>query len=55
LLTIEAFGWTVETWNGPFEYYLIKTGESPEPGIDGGLIEEKNPDQHVELGEMSGV
>jgi predicted enzyme related to lactoylglutathione lyase len=32
-----AFGWTVEKWNGPFEYYLIKTGESREPGIDGGL------------------
>jgi predicted enzyme related to lactoylglutathione lyase len=109
-----AFGWTVEKWNGPFEYYLIKTGESREPGIDGGLmptteggvettltlgvpsletamaavtaaggtivgevqdvpdvgrmarckdtegnvfglIEEKLPHQHIELGEMSGV
>jgi predicted enzyme related to lactoylglutathione lyase len=32
-----AFGWTVEKWNGPFEYYLITTGAPREPGIDGGL------------------
>jgi predicted enzyme related to lactoylglutathione lyase len=63
-----AFGWTVEKWNGPFEYYLIKTGESREPRAGHmvsckdteenvfGLMEEKMPDQqHVELGEMSGV
>jgi predicted enzyme related to lactoylglutathione lyase len=109
-----AFGWTVEKWNGPFEYYMIKTGPPGEPGIDGGLspskgegvdtnltlgvtsledvmakvaaaggtivgdidtipgvgrivnckdtenngfslIEERQPDRHVELGELSGV
>lgn len=109
-----AFGWTVEKWNGPFEYYLIMTDDSTEPGIDGGLapsaargmktnltlgvssletamdavtaaggtivgeiqvipgvgrmvsckdtegnvfglMEETRPDQHVELGELSGV
>lgn len=32
-----AFGWTVEKWNGPFEYYMITTGAPGEPGIDGGL------------------
>ncbi|MHB8071188.1 MAG: VOC family protein [Candidatus Cryosericum sp.] len=109
-----AFGWTVEKWDGPFEYYLITTGENTEPGINGGLMptteggtettltlgvssleqtmaavtaaggtivgevqevpgvghmasckdtegnvfglmEEKKPEQHVELGELSGV
>jgi predicted enzyme related to lactoylglutathione lyase len=109
-----AFGWTVEKWNGPYEYYLIMTGAPGEPGIDGGLapskdgtlettltigvtsleeamktvtaaggtimgdiqtipgvgrmatckdtegnsfslMEEQRPDQHVELGELSGV
>ena len=109
-----AFGWTSQRWEGPFEYYLITTGPTGEPGIDGGcelvaeegagvtlslgvtsleetiaavpaagggvvgeisdipgvgrmvtvedtegnqfgLIEEKRPDQHVELGELSGV
>lgn len=34
-----AFGWTAERWTGgPFEYYLVRTGAAPEPGIDGGLM-----------------
>lgn len=33
-----AFGWTAEKWDGPFEYYLIMTGDPSEPGIDGGLM-----------------
>lgn len=33
----ELFGWTFTQWGGQ-EYWLIKTGEAPEPGIDGGLI-----------------
>ena len=32
-----AFGWTVERWDGPFEYYMIMTGSPSEPGINGGL------------------
>jgi len=37
-----AFGWTVEKWNGPYEYYLITTGVPSEPGIDGGLAPSKD-------------
>jgi predicted enzyme related to lactoylglutathione lyase len=37
-----AFGWTVEKWNGPYEYYLIMTGAPGEPGIDGGLAPSKD-------------
>lgn len=32
----EVFGWKIENWGGG-EYWLITTGEAPEPGIDGGL------------------
>lgn len=32
-----AFGWTIEKWPGPFDYYMITTGAPGEPGIDGGL------------------
>ncbi|MCE5193410.1 hypothetical protein LLF88_05695 [bacterium] len=28
----------MQRWNAPFDYYLIMTGEPPEPGIDGGLM-----------------
>lgn len=32
-----VFGWKFEKWGGPFEYWMITTGASPEPGIDGGM------------------
>ena len=32
-----VFGWEITSWPGEAEYYLIKTGEQGEPGIDGGL------------------
>ena len=33
----KTFGWQINKWDGPKEYWEIKTGESNEPGIDGGL------------------
>jgi predicted enzyme related to lactoylglutathione lyase len=33
----KVFGWKVEKWSGPVEYWLITTGSEKEPGIDGGL------------------
>jgi len=33
----KVFGWQINKWDGPKEYWQIKTGESSEPGIDGGL------------------
>ncbi len=34
----DLFGWTFSKWNGPQDYWLIKTGEPGTPGIDGGLL-----------------
>lgn len=33
----EAFGWSFEKWDGPFDYWLVTTGEKNQMGIDGGL------------------
>jgi len=33
----DTFGWEIVKWDGPMEYWLVKTGEADEPGIDGGL------------------
>ncbi len=33
----KVFGWKIEKWKGPVEYWLITTGKKSEPGIDGGL------------------
>ena len=35
------FGWEFNRWDGPMPYWLIKTGPSSEPGIDGGLVQRR--------------
>src|SRR5271157_5689772 len=32
------FGWEFTKWDGPMEYWLIKTGPDGQPGINGGLV-----------------
>jgi uncharacterized protein len=39
-----VFGWQIRKWEGPFEYWEIKTGEPNEPGIDGGLAKRSRPE-----------
>jgi len=43
----EVFGWKAQKWNGPFDYWLIKTGEPNEPGIDGGLARREHAGDSV--------
>jgi predicted enzyme related to lactoylglutathione lyase len=37
------FGWAFNKWEGPMDYWLIKTGEKGTMGIDGGLMPRKGP------------
>ena len=30
-----VFGWTVQKWDGPIDYWFLMTGDEKEPGIDG--------------------
>jgi uncharacterized protein len=32
-----VFGWKIDQWDGPTDYWLVNTGEDPEPGISGAL------------------
>ncbi|MFX1605064.1 MAG: VOC family protein [Promethearchaeota archaeon] len=32
-----AFGWKIEKWDGPMDYWLIMTGDPETSGIDGGM------------------
>jgi predicted enzyme related to lactoylglutathione lyase len=32
------FRWEIVRWEGPMEYWMIRTGEPGEMGIDGGLL-----------------
>ena len=38
-----ALGWEFTKWDGPGEYWLIKTGSQNEPGINGGLMRRQGP------------
>ncbi len=42
-----VFGWEVQKWEGPPEYWLLKTGSPVEAGIDGGLAKRDSPADSV--------
>ncbi len=35
----KVFGWKIDTWGGPMNYWLVTTGEDKEPGINGAITE----------------
>jgi predicted enzyme related to lactoylglutathione lyase len=37
------FGWEITKWNGPVDYWLIKTGPDGHLGINGGLMKRQSP------------
>jgi predicted enzyme related to lactoylglutathione lyase len=39
----KVLGWEINKWDGPVEYWLIKTGGAGQPGIDGGLLRRQGP------------
>jgi len=43
----QVFGWEVQKWGGPKDYWLIKTGPDSQPGINGGIFRREGPVGHV--------
>ncbi|NIM91945.1 MAG: VOC family protein [Candidatus Aminicenantes bacterium] len=39
----DVFGWKIEKWEGPVDYWLITTGPENEPGIDGAFMRRQDP------------
>jgi uncharacterized protein len=37
------FHWEFHKWDGPAEYWLVKTGPDSQPGINGGLVCRRGP------------
>ena len=33
-----VFGWKIQKWDGPIEYWMVTTGSDNDPGINGGLL-----------------
>ncbi len=42
-----VFGWEFSRFDGPEDYWLVKTGEPDEPGIDGGMMRRLDPRGNV--------
>jgi predicted enzyme related to lactoylglutathione lyase len=38
-----AFGWKIEKWGGPMDYWMITTGPDSEPGINGAITDKTGP------------
>jgi hypothetical protein len=38
----KLFGWKIEKWPGPMEYWMVTTGADGVPGINGGLMKNTN-------------
>ena len=34
----DVFGWKINKWDGPQDYWLVTTGAAGEPGIDGAIM-----------------
>lgn len=39
----KAFGWKIEKWPGPMDYWLVTTGTEGTPGINGGMLRKQAP------------
>ncbi len=35
----DVFGWQIQKWEGPIDYWMVTTGDESTPGINGGLME----------------
>ena len=33
----KTFGWSIQKWDGPVDYWLVMTGKEDESGVDGGI------------------
>jgi uncharacterized protein len=33
----DVFGWQIDKWDGPMEYWTVKTGDDKQSGINGGM------------------
>src|SRR2546421_8627441 len=38
-----VFGWQIDKWEGPEDYWLVTTGANNEPGINGAILQRRGP------------
>jgi predicted enzyme related to lactoylglutathione lyase len=42
-----VFGWEIDKWKGPMDYWILKSGDNTNPGIDGGMTKRQSPSSSV--------
>lgn len=50
----KVFGWQINKWEGPMDYWLVTTGKDT-PGIDGGIAKSQGQPLTVNTVEVSSV
>ncbi len=50
-----VFGWRVQKWEGPEDYWLVNTGSGDEMGIDGGIGKSRGPALTVNTVDVASV
>jgi predicted enzyme related to lactoylglutathione lyase len=43
----KVFGWNIQKWGGPREYWIISTGGDDQPGINGGIFKREGQINYV--------
>jgi predicted enzyme related to lactoylglutathione lyase len=43
----DVFGWKIEKWEGPVDYWLVTTGSDDQPGINGGIGRRMDPHERT--------
>ena len=43
----DVFGWKIEKWEGPIDYWMVTTGPDDQVGINGGISRRQDPAQSV--------
>jgi uncharacterized protein len=38
-----VFGWQIQKWEGPVDYWMVSSGDESTPGINGGLMKAGGP------------
>jgi predicted enzyme related to lactoylglutathione lyase len=50
-----VFGWGIQKWAGPEDYWLVNTGPTSEPGINGGMFKRHGPVNYVNTIQVESV
>ena len=51
----DIFGWKFEKWEGPMQYWMVRTGPDDKPGINGGLSQRQADNYVVNTMEVENI